>query len=88
MAYANGVAPPKVGVPGVYQPPVPPPARMQTVRQPGWRELTVPRNTNLREVAMRVYGNTAEWIRVYNDNRHVLQSPNEEISAGTTLRIS
>jgi LysM repeat protein len=50
------------------------------------RTYTVRPGDTLSEIAQRFYGNTADWTWIYNDNRSVVQDPND-IYAGETLKI-
>jgi LysM repeat protein len=50
------------------------------------RTYTVRPGDTLSEIAQRLYGNTADWTRIYNDNRSAIQNPND-IYVGEVLKI-
>jgi len=50
------------------------------------RTYTVRPGDTLSEIAQRFYGNTADWTWIYDDNRSVIQNPND-IYAGEALKI-
>jgi LysM repeat protein len=50
------------------------------------RTYTVRPGDTLSEIAQRFYGNRADWTWIYNDNRSVIQNP-DDIYAGETLKI-
>ncbi|MGH3257645.1 MAG: LysM peptidoglycan-binding domain-containing protein [Streptosporangiaceae bacterium] len=50
------------------------------------RTYTVRAGDTLSEIAQRFYGRTADWTWIYNDNRSVIQNPND-IYAGEALKI-
>jgi LysM repeat protein len=50
------------------------------------RTYTVRPGDTLSEIAQRFYSNTADWTWIYNDNRSVVQNPND-IYAGEELKI-
>jgi LysM repeat protein len=50
------------------------------------RTYTVRPGDTLSEIAQRFYGKTADWTWIYNDNRSVIQNPND-IYAGEELKI-
>ena len=50
------------------------------------RTYTVRPGDTLSEIAHRFYGKTADWTWIYNDNRSVIQNPND-IYAGEELKI-
>jgi len=50
------------------------------------RTYTVRPGDTLSEIAQRLYGNTADWTWIYNDNRSAIQNPND-IYVGEVLKI-
>jgi len=50
------------------------------------RTYTVRPGDTLSEIAQRFYSSTADWTWIYNDNRSVIQNPND-IYAGEELKI-
>jgi LysM repeat protein len=50
------------------------------------RTYTVRAGDTLSEIAQQFYGTTADWTWIYNDNRSVIQDPND-IYAGEALKI-
>jgi LysM repeat protein len=50
------------------------------------RTYTVRSGDTLSEIAQRFYGATADWTWIYDDNRSVIQDPND-IYAGEVLKI-
>jgi len=50
------------------------------------RTYTVRPRDTLSEIAQRFYSSTADWTWIYNDNRSVIQNPND-IYAGEELKI-
>ena len=50
------------------------------------RTYAVRPGDTLSAIAQRFYGNTADWTWIYNDNRSVIQNPND-IYAGEMLKI-
>jgi len=50
-------------------------------------EYTVEAGDTLRSIAQQVYGDAAQWPRIYDANRQAIGSDPDTLSAGTTLRI-
>jgi nucleoid-associated protein YgaU len=50
-------------------------------------EYTVEAGDTLRSIAQQVYGDAAEWPRIYDANRQTIGSDPDTLSAGTRLRI-
>jgi LysM repeat protein len=50
------------------------------------RTYTVRPGDTLSGIAEQFYGNSADWTRIYNDNRSVIQDPND-IYAGEVLQV-
>lgn len=50
-------------------------------------EYTVEAGDTLRSIAQQVYGDAAQWPRIYDANRQVIGSDPDTLSAGTTLRV-
>jgi nucleoid-associated protein YgaU len=50
-------------------------------------EYTVEAGDTLRSIAQQVYGDPAQWPRIYDANRQTIGSDPDTLSAGTRLRI-
>jgi LysM repeat protein len=50
------------------------------------RTYTVQPGDTLSGIAQKIYGNPADWTRIYDDNQSVIQNPND-IYAGEVLKI-
>jgi nucleoid-associated protein YgaU len=50
-------------------------------------EYTVEAGDTLRSIAQQVYGDPAQWPRIYDANRETIGADPDTLSAGTKLRI-
>jgi nucleoid-associated protein YgaU len=50
-------------------------------------EYTVEAGDTLRSIAQKVYGDPAQWPRIYDANRETIGPDPDTLSAGTRLRI-
>ena len=65
----------------------PVPSVLPVNAQPSDEEYTVAAGDTLRSIAERLYGDSAQWARIYEVNRATIGPDPDTISAGTRLRI-
>ncbi len=65
----------------------PRPVAVPTTATASDAEYTVEAGDTLRSIAQQVYGDAAQWPRIYEANRQTIGSDPDTLSAGTQLRI-
>ncbi len=65
----------------------PQPVAVPTTATSSDGEYTVEAGDTLRSIAQQVYGDAAQWPRIYDANRQIIGADPDTLSAGTRLRI-
>jgi hypothetical protein len=71
----------------IATPPSPTPRPAAVPSATAGEEYTVETGDTLRSIAERVYGDAAQWPRVYDANRETVGPDPDTLKAGTRLRI-